>query len=236
MAAPLTVDIAEPVLIYGERDRVAGEVWLTNNSGADITVNGASLTVDFPTPETGAIPLPNNTAIAVGASRRLAIQSGMPVFTPGGTYNASIDLETTAGPQSIAASVFIADTYLAEVVPTVMTFTGVTKSATLAGTVLVVNRGNTPIDVGAIPDETLLEMVTIPRVVEISAATLSVQPAPAMVTGGTVTFSNPVTVVAPGTWRPVPVKLTMPATITANRHFRVLPRIATQRFVVDLLT
>jgi hypothetical protein len=45
-----------------------------------------------------------------------------------------------------------------------------------------------------------------------------------------------VTVVAPGTWRPVPVKLTMPATITANRHFRVLPRIATQRFVVDLLT
>lgn len=236
MATPLTVDIAQPVLIYGEHDQVAGEVWLTNNSGGDVTVNGASLTVAFPTPETGAIPLPNNTTIAVGASRRFAIQSGMPVFTPGGTYGASIDLETSAGPQSIAASVFIADTYLAEVVPTVLTFTGVTKSATLTGTVLVVNRGNTPIQVGAIPDETMLEMVTIPRVVEVSGATLSVQPATAMVTGGTVTFSNPVTAVAPGAWEPVAVKLTMPATITADRHFRVLPRIATQRFVVDLLT
>lgn len=236
MATPLTVDISEPILIYGERDRAAGEVWLTNGLGEDVTINRASLTVAFPTPETSVVPLPDGAVITAGASRRLAVQSGMPMFTPGGIYGASIDLETSAGPQSIAASVVIADTYLLELAPTVLTFTGITKSATVTGTVFVVNRGNTPITVGAIPDETMLEMVTIPRVVEVSGATLSVQPGPVMVSGGTVTFSNPVTIVAPREWKPVTIKLTMPATIVANRYFRVLPRIATQRFVVDLLT
>ena len=101
---------------------------------------------------------------------------------------------------------------------------------------LVVNKGNTPIKVGPIPGETMLEVVSIPRVVEVSGATLSVQPAPGLAPGGTVTFTNPTKTVAVGGWASIDVTLKMPATLPTNRHFRVLPRIATQRLVVDLLT
>jgi len=234
--AGLTVDFTVPILLFGELDKVEGEVWLTNNTGSEITITGAQLTVSFPTPETGAIPLPDNTPVPVGATKRLFVRSSMSVYTPGGTYSGQIDLTTSAGGQSIPATVVIADTFVVALAPSVLTFTAVKKSSTLTGSVIVLNRGNTPVPVGKIPDETMLEVVTIPRVVEVSGATLSVEPAPGLATGGKVTFTNPTPTLAPGTWASVDVKLKMPATLTANRHFRVLPRIATQRFVVDLLT
>jgi subtilisin family serine protease len=234
--AALKVENTGPILIFGELDRVEGEVWLTNTSGVEVTINQASLTVDFPTPETGSIPLPDNTVVPPGATRCLAIRSGMPSFTLGGTYSAEIAVVTSAGPQVVKATVVIANTYLARLAPSILTFTGVKKGASLKGTVLVVNQGNTPIKVGPIPGETMLEVVTIPRVVEISGATLSVQPGPGLASGGTVTFTNPTKTVAVGAWASIDVTLKMPATLPANRHFRVLPRIVTQRLVVDLLT
>lgn len=234
--AALSVDVAVPILIFGELDKIEGEVWLTNSTGGQVTIDSASLTVNFPTPETGPIPLPDGAGLPPGATKRLLIRSGMPMYTPGGTYSAEITLATSAGGQVVKATVVIADTYVVALAPTVLTFTGVKKSSTLSGTVLVVNKGNTPIKVGAIPSETMLEVVTIPRVVEVSGATLSVQPAPGLAAGGTVTFTNPTATVARGAWASVDVKLKMPATLPANRHFRVLPRIATQRLVIDLLT
>lgn len=234
--AGLKVEVTEPILIFGELDRIEGEVWLTNTSGGEVTIDKATLKVNFPTPESGPIPLPDKVALPSLATKRLVIQSGMPAYTRGGTFSATIALETSAGNQVITATVVIADTFIVALAPTVLTFTGVKKSTTLTATVLVVNKGNTPITFGTIPSETMLEVVTIPRVIEVSGASLSVQPAPGLAAGGTVTFTNPTTTVAPGAWASVVVKLKMPATLPLNRHFRVLPRIATQRLVVDLLT
>lgn len=234
--AALSVDVAEPILIFGELDTFEGEVWLTNTTNAQVTIDSASLTVNFPTPETGPIPLPDGAGLPTGATKRLLIRSGMPMYTPGGAYSAEITLATSAGGQVIKATVVIADTYVVALAPTALTFTGVKKSSTLNGTVLVVNKGNTAIDVGTIPKEKMREVVIMPRVVEVSDAELSVQPAPGLAEGGTVTFTNPTATVASGDWTSLDVKIKMPATLPANRHFRVLPRIATQRLVIDLLT
>jgi len=231
-----TVEVATPILIYGERDQIEGEVWLTNTSGADVKITSASLCVNFPAPETAPIPMPDDAGVVAGATRRLTIRSGMPVFTTPGTYNADITLHTSIGDQVIAASVVIASTFLVQLAPAILTFTGVKKATTLSGTMLVLNKGNTPVDVGTIPDEKLLEMSTTPRILAISGGTVFVEPALTMTPGGTVKFTNPSSTVAPGAWASVEIKLKMPTTLAANRHFRVLPRIATQRFVVDVLT
>jgi hypothetical protein len=231
-----TVDVATPILIFGEGEHVEGEVWLTNSTSSAIKIAGATLLVNFPTPENAAIPIPDDAGIGAGATRRFLIRSGMPVFTPPGTYTAVITLHTSSGDQAIAASVVIASTFIVQLAPTVLTFTGVKKSVTLTGAVLVINRGNTAIDVTSIPDETMLEMVPTTRIVAISGATLTVEPALGMTPGGTVKFTNPSVTIAPRAWASVDIKLKMPATLATNRHFRVLPRIATQRFVVDLVT
>jgi hypothetical protein len=123
------------------------------------------------------------------------------------------------------------------VAPQLLTFTGVLPSTTTPGSVVVLNKGNTNIVVGPIPDETLLEMVSTPRVlVAGGGGAVSVEPALGLVPGGTVTFTNTTPTIAPGGWAQVDFHLTTPAALTANRHFRVLPRVATERFVVDLLT
>lgn len=231
-----TVDVPPPILIFGERDQVEGELWLTNPSADDIKITGASLHVNFPTPETAAIPIPADSGILAGSTKRLTIRSAMPVFTPPGAYSANITLHTSVGDQVIAASVTIASTFIVQLAPSVLTFTGVKKATTLSGTVLVLNKGNAAVDIGPIPAEAMLEMVAIPRILAVSGGTVSVEPSLGMTPGGTVTFANAQSTVAPGGWASVDIKLKMPATLPANRHFRVLPRIATQRFVVDLLT
>lgn len=234
--AVLAVEVPTPILIIGEGEQLAGEVWLTNASGADVTITGATLTVAFPTPESGPIALPDGVKLAPGVTRRLVVRSGIPPYTPPGTFTASIDVTTSAGPQTIPATVVITSVVNVAFSPSVLTFAGVLPSSTHIGRVQVLNRGNVAVDVGAIPDETLLEMVTIPRVVRVSGASVAVEPALGTTPGGTVTFANPLSTVPPGGWTSVDVSVTLPAALTAGRHFRILPRIANQRFVIDLLT
>lgn len=234
---PFTVEGTTPVLIFGEGRQVAGEVWLTNPTAGSIDITSATLLVNFPTPETGDIALPSGAAIANGATRRLLINTSMQPFTPPGSYSATITLVTSAGNQAIPGTVVIAGSLVPELGPKEQTFTGVTAASTFAGSVVVYNRGNTPIVVGAIPDETLLEMVITPRVLEVVAGGgVTVAPALGMTPGGTVTFTNTKPTIPPGGWGTVDFNLTTPAVLAANLHFRVLPRIATERFVVNLLT
>jgi len=54
--------------------------------------------------------------------------------------------------------------------------------------------------------------------------------------GGAATFTNTKPTVVPGGWASVDFKLTTPAALAANTQYRVLPRIATERFTIDLLT
>lgn len=234
--AALSVEVPTPVLIFGEGEQLAGEVWLTNSSGGEVKITGALLKVDFPQPETGPIALPDEVVMRVGATRRLTIRSGMPAYTPPGTFPAKITVQTSVGDQAIPASVVIAAVVNVGLAPSVTTLTGATSSSTHTVTVLVANRGNVPVAVGTIPAETLQEMVSVPRVLEVSGGTVRVEPAVGTAPGGAVTFASTPTTVPPAGWVAVDVLLTLPATLPADRHFRLLPRIANTRFVVDLLT
>jgi hypothetical protein len=234
---PLTVQGSTPILLFGEQDQMQGEVWLSNTTGADVGVSGGTVLVNFATPETGAISFPPNATVPAGATRRLALNMAIrPVAVPG-SYTATVTLDTSAGSQAIPATAVVASVFLPVVGPSQLTFAGVTSSATLGGSVVVRNRGNVPVVVNAIPDETLVEVVILPSVLSVgTGGSVSVEPAPGASTGGTVTFTNNTPTVAPGDWAQVDFALTTPAGLTADRHFRILPRIASQRFVVDLLT
>jgi hypothetical protein len=235
--APLTVEGSTPILLYGEQDRMHGEVWLTNPTGAAIGVSGGSILVNFAPPETGTIAFPADAAVPAGATRRLALDMAIQAAAPPGVYTATIRLDTAAGSQTIPASAVVASVFLPVVAPSKLTFTDVTASATVDGSVIVRNRGNTPVAVNTIPAETLVEVVILPQVLEIGAGgSVSVEPAPAPSAGGTVTFTNNTPTINPGDWAQVDFHLTTPAALAADRHFRVLPRIANARFVVDLLT
>jgi hypothetical protein len=234
---PLTVEGSTPILLYGEQDQMQGEVWLSNTTGAAIGISGGTLLVNFATPETGTISFPADAAVPAGATRRLGLSLTLQPFTAPGSYAATITLQTAAGTQTIPATAVVASLFLPEVAPTNVTFSGVTPSATLDGTVLVRNRGNTPVAVNAIPSETLAEVVILPRVLRVgTGGAVSVGPAPGSLTGDTVTFTNNTPTINPGDWAQVDFHLSTPATLPAGRHFRVLPRIASARFVVDLLT
>ena len=214
-----------------------GELWLTNTSGAPIGVSGGSVLVNFPTPETGTISFPSGAAVPAGATRRLALQMAIQPIASPGSYPATITLDTAAGLQTIPATAVVASVFLPMVGPSKLTFEGVTSSATLNGSVIVRNRGNTPIVVNAIPEETLVEIVILPSVLRIGVGgSVSVEPAPGPSTGGTVTFTNNTPTIDPGDWAQVDFVLTTPTALATGRHFRTLPRIASQRFVVDLLT
>ena len=78
------------------------------------------------------------------------------------------------------------------------------------------------------PEHTVLEIGT--------GGSVSVEPAPGPSTGGTVTFTNNTPTIDPGDWAQVDFHLTTPATLAADRHFRIMPRIASERLVVELLT
>jgi len=234
---PLTVEGSTPILLFAEQDQMQGEVWLTNTTGADIGISGGSVLVDFSPPETGAIAFPSGAAVPAGATKRLALRMAVrPVASPG-NYTATITLDTAAGTQTIPATAVVASVFLPVVGPSKLTFAGVTSSATLNGSVVVRNRGNVPVVVNTIPDETLVEVVILPSVLTTGAGgSVSVEPAPGTSTGGTVTFTNDTPTIDPGDWAQVDFALTTPAGLAADRHFRILPRIASQRFVVDLLT
>lgn len=234
---PLTVEGSTPILLYGQQDQMEGEVWLTNPSGAAIGITGGSVLVNFATPETGSISFPEGTKVPPGGTRRLGLNMGLqPVAAPG-TYTAVITIDTVAGTLTIPATAIVASVFFPAVAPDKLTFTGVAAASTLDGSVVVRNRGNTPVVVTTIPAETLVEVVVLPEVLVVGAGgSVSVEPAPGPSAGGTVTFTNTTPTIAPGDWSQVDFHLSTPAALAADRHFRVVPRIATARFVVDLLT
>jgi hypothetical protein len=234
---PLTVVGSTPVLLYGEQGQMAGEVWLSNLTGAAIGISGGSLVVNFPAPETGTISFPPHAAVPAAATRRLSLALALQPFTLPGSYTATVTLDTVAGTQTIPATAVVASVFLPVLAPGKVTFTGVTPAATLDGSVIVRNRGNTPVVVDTIPGETLAEVAILPRVLKVgTGGAVSVAPAPGSLTGGAVTFANNTPTISPGDWAQVDFHLTTPATLAAGRHFRILPRIANERFVVDLLT
>ena len=188
---PLTVEGSTPVLLFGEQDQMQGEVWLTNTTGADIGVSGGSVLVNFPSPETGAISFPSGTAVPAGATRRLALKMAIRPDAPPGSYPATITLDTAAGSQAVPATAIVASVFLPVLGPSKLTFVGVTSAATLNGSVVVRNRGNVPVVVNTIPDETLVEVVIVPSVLTVdSSGSVSVEPAPATSAGSAVTFTN----------------------------------------------
>lgn len=233
----LTVEGSTPILLYGEQEQMQGEVWLSNLTGAAIGITGGILLVNFAVPETGAISFPASTEVPTGATRRLGLKMALQPFTPPGFYTATITLQTSAGTETIPATAVVASVFLPMLAPAKVTFAGVVAATRLDGSVIVRNRGNTPVVVNSIPGESLTEVVIVPRALKVgTGGSVSVGPAPGSLTGGTVTFTNNTPTISPGDWAQVDFQLTTPAALTADRHFRILPRIANERFVVDLLT
>lgn len=236
---PLDVGGTVPILLIGEGEQVQGEVWLSNPTNAGISVTKATLSVTLAAgAETGEIRLPADAAVPPETTRRLAIGMGMQPVTPPGTYAASVELTTSAGPQTIPAQVRVNATIAPAIIPLRLVFSGVAAGEKLDGSVVVVNKGNVDIPVDPIGAEPLLEVRSQPRVLVVAAGgAVSVEPAiSAAATGKTVTFASAKETVGPGAWKEIKFSLTVPAGVTANAHFRVLPRIATERFAVDLLT
>ncbi|MDQ6947659.1 MAG: hypothetical protein M3256_15670 [Actinomycetota bacterium] len=228
-----------PVLLVGEGVKVEGEIWLTNPTGSTIVLTAASLSVTLTSgTETGTIQLAPETSIPSGGTKRLLINTGMQPFTPGGSYSATIDLTTSAGVQSIPATFFVVTVLRVGLVADRQVFTGVTAGGKVNGSVVVLNKGNVPVTVGAIADEPLLEVGTTARVLGVGAGgVVAVQPAAGLVPlAGKATFTNATPVIPVGGWANVTFQLTAPAGLGSNLHVRVLPRIATERFAVDLLT
>jgi len=234
---PLQLVTSAPILIFGTLSGAEGEVWLKNTSNATITISQADVTVTIGgDTETGAIKFADEP-IGADSIKRLVIRFGLNAFISPATYIASVALTTSVGNQTIDARLVVAKTFVLELAETSTIFTGVVASTTYQGTVVAVNRGNAPVTVGQIPDATLLEMVSTPQVLTVApGGAVTAAPGPGLTPGGSATFTNTKPTIGPGDWAEIQFDLKTPAAVTANRYFRVLPRIATQRFVVDLLT
>ena len=167
-----------PVLVLGDQEQLKGEVWLSNPSAADIAVEGATLSVSFPSgTETGVIQIPSDSAVGGNASKRLLVSFGIQPATPPGTYAGSIDLQTSAGPQSIAASIVVGRIVLLAFGTPPQVFSAVAAGATITSNVVVMNRGNVSFTVGDIPDESLFEVVATPRLLTVgTTGVVSVAP------------------------------------------------------------
>jgi hypothetical protein len=235
---PLDVAGTSPILVVGEGEQAQGEVWLSNSSGGPITMSSATISVTLPTgAESAAIQLPPDASVPANASRRLMIGLGLDPLTAPGAYAGSVALATSAGAQTIAATLVVAAVVLPLLVPARFVFAGVKAGATVSATVVVRNKGNVPIAVGPIPEEPLLELRAHPRAVGVSPlGVVAVEPALGLAPVGTVSFTNNKPTIAPGNWAAVDFKLKAPAALAKNAHLRALPRIANDRFSVDLLT
>lgn len=235
---PLDIVGTTPVLVVGTGELVRGDLWLSNPTGSDVKLTGARITVTLPSgPEAGDIPLPPEVVVPGNGVRRMIVEMGMQPLTAPGTYPAALDLATSAGSQTVAASMVVTEVVAAVIVPDRLLFTGVAGSAVVAGSVVVRNEGNVPVVVGPIADEPLLEVRAHPRVLAIGAGgAMVVEPALGLAPAGTATFTNATPTIPPGGWSAVTFQLTAPATLAPNAHLRALPRIGTERFAVDLLT
>ena len=237
--AALVVEGTVPVLLVCADNQVQSEIWLTNPTPGDIKVDSATLSVTFLTgTETGAIQLPADAAIPADSTRRFAVAMGLKPFVAPGSYGAQIDLGTSAGPQSIPATFVVLSRLAVGLAPSNSVFTGIAASTAVSGTVLVRNKGNVAVTVGAIPDAALFEVTAAPRVLGVDGSgAVSVEPAAGLAPlPGTVTFTNSTPTIPVGGWADVTYQFTTPAGLAPDLHVRVLPRIATERFAIDLLT
>ena len=237
--AALVVEGTTPVLLLCVENQVQSEIWLTNPTPGDVKVDTATLSVTFSTgTESGAIQLPVDATIPADSTRRFAIGMGLKPFVAPGSYSAQIDLGTSTGPQSISATFVVLSRLAVGLAPSTSVFTGIAASTTVNGTVLVRNKGNVAVTVAAIPDAELFEVTVAPRVLGIApGGSVSVEPAAGLASlPGTVTFTNATPTIPVGGWADVTYSFTTPAGLAPDLHVRVLPRIATERFAIDLLT
>lgn len=238
--AVLDVVGSVPVLLRGAADELKGEIWLSNPSTDDVTVSAASISVTFGGgTETAPIQIPPDSVVAGGGSRRLLITQGLEPFTAPDSYSASIDLTTSGGALSIAATAVVEPVVALGFAPVRVVFTSVASSSTLNGEVAVVNRGNVPLTVNTMPVESIFEVTAAPRLVAVADdGTVAVTPADGLapLAGLELTFTNDTPTIDVGGWANVQFSITTPAGLPANSHLRSLPRIGTERFFVDLLT
>lgn len=228
-----------PVLVLAHGEELRGDFWLANPSDTTVIVESATFTATFATGvQSGAIPTSSDFAVAGRGFKRFTFGFSMAPSTAPGSYGANVDLVTSAGTISIPALLFVTEVALVGLAPTARVFTAVEPNATLAGTVLVRNQGNVAFDVGAIPDEPLIEIVAAPRVLAVEAGgALQVEPAEGFtVLASNVSFTNETPTIAVGGWAEVAYELTTPSSLPSNVHLRALPRIGTERFAIDLLT
>ena len=176
---PLDVAGTGTVLLVGGGETAQGEAWLENNTGGDVKIEKAELSIQVAAVEqTGQIPLPPDETIADKSFRRLSISFGMEPFTAPGQYAAHLDLTTSIGVQVIPASLVVLTNEQVAVLPEQPVFTGVVPPSTITTAVIVRNVGNASVTVDSIADEPLFEVVAGQRLLGVGAGgVVQVQPA-----------------------------------------------------------
>jgi hypothetical protein len=237
---PLDVAGTGTILLIGGGETVQGEVWLENNTGAEVKIESAELTVQVgAVSQTGSIPLPDSEVIADQSFRRLSVGFGMEPFTAPGDYVAHVDLVTSIGLQTIPASLVVLANAQVAVLPEQPVFTQVVPPTTITTSVIVRNVGNVPVTVDAVADEPVFEVVAGQRLLGVGAGGIvQVQPATSLApTGQQLTFTLATTpTIAPAAWAKIGVDVAVPAALGTGSHFRALPRIVNDRFSIDLVT
>jgi hypothetical protein len=237
---PLDVAGTGTILLVGGGETAQGEVWLENNTGAEVKVEDAHLTITVGgVQQTGRIPIPADEVIGKQSFRRLSIALGMEPFTAPGEYVAQVDLDTSIGPQTIPALLIVLANAQVAVLCEQPVFTGVVPPATLSTAVIVRNVGNVAFDVDTIVDEPLFEVVAGQRLLGVGAGgVVQVQPASSLVaTTHELTFTLGSTpTIAPAEWAKVGVDIGVPAGLPKELHVRALPRLGNDRFSIDLVT
>jgi|1186.fasta_scaffold08152_3 hypothetical protein len=237
---PLKVAGTGTILLVGGGETAQGEVWLENDTGGDVKIDRADLSIQVGAVEQhGSIPLPADEGIKHNSYRRLSISLGMEPFTAPGEYVARVDLTTSIGAQSIPALLVVIANAQVAVIAEQPVFTQVVPPTTIATAVVVRNVGNVPVHIDAVPDEPLFDVVAGQRLLGIGAGgVVQVQPASSLVaTAHELSFTLGATpTIAPGGWAKIGIDIAVPAGVGTGAHVRALPRIANDRFSIDLVT
>ena len=237
---PLDVAGSGTALLLGGGTTAQGEIWLENNTGAEVTIDKAELTVQVGAgSQTGPIPLPQDASIGAQSFKRLAIGFGMEPSTAPGEYPASVDLVTSIGSQTIAAMLIVLANPQVVVLPEQTVFTGVVAGSTISTALIVRNVGNVAVTVSSVPDEPLFEIGVGQRLLGVDATgDVTVQPAidlAELPQKLSFTLASTPTVAAAG-WAKIGVDIAVPAGLSSGKHLRALPRIVNDRCSIDLLT
>jgi hypothetical protein len=237
---PLDVAGSPTVLLVGGGETAKGDVWLENNTGGDVKIDSALLTVQVAgVDQTGPIPLPSDASIANNSFKRMSIGFGMEPFTAPGQYVARVDLQTSIGNQTIPATLIVLANAQVAVLPEQPVFVGVVPGSTITTAAIVRNVGNVNVTVASVPDEPLFEVVAGQRLLGVGAGgVVQVQPANSLVPLALdLTFTLATTpTIAPAGWARIGIDVSVPVGVSTGQHLRALPRIVNDRFNLDLLT